>query len=363
MRKSADYMTLRIVALALSLLASMKIAVARDPLPPSQASEAIMEVLDLNGDQQIAPYEAAIAISAILCDENGQQKPPLGRKQLHNWIRDTRSDLKAEVQELSTEFLGTYEEDDEAAFMDIDGDGKVTTTELRRYLMFGDLMTDRSFINEEVDAWFEDDRNGDGALTASELGEEADLLVTADFNRDGRLTKDELTLDVRANYFEVEFNVTGDRAEMVGTIGTLAPARLIEVIVEHPEVRTIVMRNVPGSIDDLACFEVMRLVHKHGFIVHVPKGGVISSGGVDVYLAAKQRTAHEDSLIGIHAWGDLDGSGSDASRDKEEHADFLKVFAEVGIPADFYWYSMKVASPDEMHWMTPAERKRFKINP
>ena len=43
------------------------------------------------------------------------------------------------------------------------------------------------------------------------------------------------------------------------------------------------------------------------------------------------------------------------TRDDPEHQLYLDFYEEMGTPAAFYWYTLRAAPPDDIHWMTEAE--------
>ena len=54
----------------------------------------------------------------------------------------------------------------------------------------------------------------------------------------------------RDDYTSAAFTVEGSKARMIGDIDSQLPNRVRELHENHPEVTTIVMQDVPGSIDD-----------------------------------------------------------------------------------------------------------------
>jgi len=85
------------------------------------------------------------------------------------------------------------------------------------------------------------------------------------------------------------FEVDGTEAVMSGVINGSTPDMLRDLIADHPEVTTIVMVLVPGSIDDTANLEASLLVRDAGLNTHAT--GLLASGGVDFFLAGNERTA------------------------------------------------------------------------
>ena len=161
-------------------------------------------------------------------------------------------------------------------------------------------------------------------------------------------------------YEAATFEVEGDAAFMYGVIDHTTPGVVRALFEGHPEVTRIVMVDVPGSDDDLANLKASRLVRKSGLTTVVPSNGVIASGGVDFFTAGETRIIEPCAKLGVHSWDEdgPDGSiilGNEVPRDHEIHAMFLDFYREMGIPEDFYWFTLEVAPPQRIHWMSDEE--------
>ena len=121
------------------------------------------------------------------------------------------------------------------------------------------------------------------------------------------------------------------------------------------------MQEVPGSIDDEANLAAARLVRSYGLKTLVPTDGLIASGGVDFFLAGVERIVEPNAMLGVHSWAGDDFTGAELSRDNPEHRLYLDYYAEMGIPAEFYWFTLKAAPAEDIHFMTPEEIAQYKI--
>ena len=161
-------------------------------------------------------------------------------------------------------------------------------------------------------------------------------------------------------YEAATFEIEGEKAFMYGVIDHTTPGVVQALVDEHPEVTRIVMMDVPGSDDDPANLEASRLVREHGLETVVPSNGVIASGGVDFFTAGKFRVVEPCGKLGVHSW-DEDGPdggiilGNEVPRDHEIHTMFLDFYREMGIPEDFYWFTLEAAPPQRIHWMSDEE--------
>lgn len=128
----------------------------------------------------------------------------------------------------------------------------------------------------------------------------------------------------------------------------------------HPDVKALELQCVPGSMDDDTNLALGRLVRAAGLTTAVAAGGLVSSGGTDLFLAGRRRWLSADACVGVHSWGDGETtSGADTARDDLAHQPYLDYYRAMGIDVAFYWFTLDVSGPEDVHWMTPAEIIRF----
>ena len=161
-------------------------------------------------------------------------------------------------------------------------------------------------------------------------------------------------------YEAAAFEIEGETAFMYGVIDHTTPGAVQALVDEHPEVVRIVMVDVPGSDDDPANLEASRLVRESGLTTVVPSNGVIASGGVDFFTAGTYRVVEPCAKLGVHSWNEdgPDGGiilGNEVPRDHEIHVMFLDYYREMGIPEDFYWFTLEAAPAQRIHWMSDEE--------
>ena len=160
----------------------------------------------------------------------------------------------------------------------------------------------------------------------------------------------------------VAFNVRGRWAVMTGTIDSSIVSKLQTLVQDYPNVDTLVMVDVPGSSDDEANLQAGRLVHQLGLNTMVPEGGMIASGGVDLFLAGKERTLADNVLVGVHSWaGDGVTDASQLPADHNSHNLYLEYYQEIGVNPAFYWYTIQAAPAEDIHWMRAAERQQYQL--
>lgn len=161
------------------------------------------------------------------------------------------------------------------------------------------------------------------------------------------------------DYEPMAFRAEGSNLVAEGTIDGTTLARFENAVAENPQADTLVLKLVDGSADDDANLIFARAVRAHGFTTIVPSDGMVASGGTDLFLAGKERILKQGACVGVHSWSDGARDGNELPRSAEEHRPYLSYYAEMGIPASFYWYTLEAANAEDMHWMTAAEARSF----
>lgn len=156
--------------------------------------------------------------------------------------------------------------------------------------------------------------------------------------------------------------VQGDVFVAQGVIDHTTPGRVAQALRQNPGVTMLVLTHVPGSNDDEANLQAARLIRQAGLTTFVPEGGLVASGGTDLFLAGQTRAIGPGACIGVHSWAAGGGiEGRDVPPNHPDHQLFLRYYAEMGIPADFYWYTLDIAGADDMHYMAHSELRRYRV--
>ncbi len=164
------------------------------------------------------------------------------------------------------------------------------------------------------------------------------------------------------NHTPLQFTVTQDAVVLTGEVDTDSVDAFEDVIDAHPNVRTLVLQNVGGSVDDEANLELGRLVRQLGMTTRVPSTGLVASGGTDLLLAGQTRVLEPGACVGVHAWAADGFTANDLSHDAADHELYLGYYRDLGIDEAFYWFTPQAAPADDMHWMTAAEATRFGVS-
>jgi len=159
--------------------------------------------------------------------------------------------------------------------------------------------------------------------------------------------------------------VKGQEAFLNGVLGTITFNQIKEVIQDHPEVDTIVLEDVPGSMNDLVNVHTGRLIRRAGLKTKVLKESRIYSGAVDIFCSGVERVYTKGAEIGVHSWGGGPGgmNATDFPDNHPAHKDLISYLSEMlGDKGEgFYFYTIKAAPADGIHVMSFEDIKSWNI--
>lgn len=149
--------------------------------------------------------------------------------------------------------------------------------------------------------------------------------------------------------------VNENTAKVNGVLGKRFYKKLIKFHEEQPEVKNLILQDMPGSMNDEWNVKSCQFIHDSCFNTIVTDSSVIASGAVDLFISGNNRKVTPGAKIGVHSWRDLRKDGTDYPRDAEEHDLFIDFFDRIDMDTSFYWYTLLAAPGDSIHWMTEDE--------
>lgn len=162
-----------------------------------------------------------------------------------------------------------------------------------------------------------------------------------------------------------KLEIKGNEAFLSGDLGTITFYQIERMVAEHPEVKTLVLTQISGSINDQVNVHTGRLVRKAGLTTKVLADSEIASGGVDLFCAGKERIVEKGARIGIHSWccfNDL--TAIELPKDHPAHQDQIQYFTLMMGPENgpaFYFKTLEAAEFDGIYWMTDQEIIDWKV--
>ncbi|MCX7865265.1 MAG: alpha/beta hydrolase [Novosphingobium sp.] len=153
------------------------------------------------------------------------------------------------------------------------------------------------------------------------------------------------------------------RAALVDVTDGQSLAAFREMLRDFPEIAVLEMIECPGTEDDLANLEIGRLIRARGIITHVPAGGSVRSGAVELFLAGARRIADPGAEFAVHAWMDFDGrQATDYASNAPENARYIAYYQQMGMSREqaLAFYAMTNSTPfEEARWLDAAEMARW----
>ena len=162
------------------------------------------------------------------------------------------------------------------------------------------------------------------------------------------------------NIYTTEFRVEDNKLHMPGLINSYTQEQLKDIFGEHPEIDTIVLGQMPGSIDDGANLEEAAWVAARGVNTYLPPEGSIASGAPNFFLVGKSRVVEEGAVVSVHSWAYWRGiTAQDLPRDDSAHELYIGFYESIGWTRaqaeDFYFFTIEKAPAEGMYAMTPQE--------
>jgi len=153
------------------------------------------------------------------------------------------------------------------------------------------------------------------------------------------------------------------RAALVGVTDANSPAAFAAMLAAHPGIATLELVECPGTFDDRANLKLGRMIRARGLATHVPDGGSVRSGAVELFLAGTRRKAEARAEFAVHAWEDEDGrQATDYPETAPENRTYLDYYREMGMSAeearDFYAMTNSVPF-EQARWLDAAEMARW----
>lgn len=161
---------------------------------------------------------------------------------------------------------------------------------------------------------------------------------------------------------QLEIYIEKDMAFISGVLGSDLPAQLTEMVRQSPNVQTLVLVDIPGTIDQEATTQAARLIRRLGLNTHIARTGYVLSGGVDLFLGGVKRSIGAGAGVGVHSW--LDQLGLDPKElnlADPIHATYVNFYLEMGVPERFYWFSLDAAPAERIYFMSPEEIYDFQL--
>lgn len=153
------------------------------------------------------------------------------------------------------------------------------------------------------------------------------------------------------------------RAALVNTTDARSPAQFEAMVRAYPGISLIEMVECPGTEDDRANLRLGRMIHARGLSTHVPAGGSVRSGGVELFLAGVRRIADPGAEFAVHSWADEDGrEARDYPANAPENRAYIDYYREMGMApteAQSFYAMTNSVSFDHARWLTADDMGKW----
>lgn len=153
------------------------------------------------------------------------------------------------------------------------------------------------------------------------------------------------------------------RAAIVGVTDARSPAQFQAMLAAYPGISLLEMIDCPGTEDDRANLRLGRMIQSAGIATHVPDGGSVRSGGVELFLAGTRRIADPGAEFAVHSWEDEDGrQAKDYPANAPENRAYITYYQDMGMSAAQAgaFYAMTNSVPfEQAKWIGTAEMARW----
>jgi len=164
----------------------------------------------------------------------------------------------------------------------------------------------------------------------------------------------------------LKFRIKDNMAYGYGFTDGRSVQQITQFLKDNPQVDTLVLGKMSGTRDADMNIRLARRIRKLGLNTHLESNSTIASGAVDLFLAGVERTMECGALIGVHSWsvgGSRDTiriSPKDMGHDRRQkfHEDFL---SDMGIDPGFYAFTRAAAEPEDIHYMSRDEIRRWNL--
>ncbi len=148
-------------------------------------------------------------------------------------------------------------------------------------------------------------------------------------------------------------------AALIDVTDARSPGQFTAMLHAYPGIRTLEMLDCPGTDDDRANLRLGLMLRSKGIATHVPKGGSVRSGAVELFLAGARRSADSGSEFAVHSWQDEFGlEPSNYAPDAPENRVYIDYYMQLGMSEQqaraFYAMTNSVRAADAK-WISPEE--------
>jgi hypothetical protein len=121
-------------------------------------------------------------------------------------------------------------------------------------------------------------------------------------------------------------------AALIDVTDEASPGQFTAMLRAWPGIRTLEMIECPGTEDDRANLRLGAMIRAQGIATHVPQGGSVRSGAVELFRAGSRRMADHGAEFAVHSWADDRGlEASDYAASAPENRAYIDYYEKMGM--------------------------------
>ncbi|SBS64723.1 COG3904 family protein [Vibrio atlanticus] len=157
------------------------------------------------------------------------------------------------------------------------------------------------------------------------------------------------------------FTVIKTVANVEGIACSGSPKAFDDMMKAHPNTKTLNFIDMGGSMNDDANIKLAYQVRAKKLNTYISSVGHVASGGTDLFAAGVKRTIETGALLGVHSWAQGSLQGASLPVGHSQHKPYIDYYKKMGLPdpSGFYWFTLKAAPANGMHYMTPGEVAKY----
>lgn len=166
---------------------------------------------------------------------------------------------------------------------------------------------------------------------------------------------------IKPTKFTVDEN-NSNCLNMTGLINSKSFKQLKKVMEDNPSITTIIMIDVPGSLNDEVNIEMCTWIRDQKLNTYLKKDSHVASGGTDLFLAGVSRTYEQGAKVGVHSWRSSTGKeAKDVPRDDKAHELYTNYTKKMLGSDRFYWFTIYAADAGDIHYMSFEEMTDYQM--
>lgn len=155
------------------------------------------------------------------------------------------------------------------------------------------------------------------------------------------------------------------KLHITGEINSKSVQQIKNIFKKFPQINTIIIQNIPGSVNDEANLEISNWLLKKNLTTILLNNSHIASGGVDFFLIGNKRIIHKGAKVGIHSWGGPGISATNFPKNHTNHKPYINYYKNTGFSQkeaeEFYFFTIYSAPPSNIYYMNKNEIIKYKI--